>query len=49
MPGELHQFVVQDSFTMGNKIVIKTPECDTNSGGMAENLGKKGILDLISI
>jgi hypothetical protein len=48
MPGELHPFVIDDSFTMGNKIVIKTPEKEGN-GNMTENLGKKSILDMISI
>ena len=48
MPGELHKFVIQDSFTMGNKIIIKTPEKENNFN-VAENLGKKSILDMISI
>lgn len=48
MPGELHPFVIDDSFTMGNKIVIKNPENEGN-GNMADNLGKKSILDMISI
>lgn len=49
MPGELHKFVIQDSFTMGNKIIIKTPEKETKNFNVAENLGKKSILDMISI
>ena len=49
MPGELQKFVIQDSFTMGNKIIIKTPEKETKNFNVAENLGKKGILDMISI
>jgi hypothetical protein len=49
MPGELHKFVIQDSFTMGNKIIIKTPEKETNNFNVAESLGKKSILDMISI
>jgi hypothetical protein len=49
MPGELHKFVIQDSFTMGNKIIIKTPEKETNNFTVAENLGKKSILEMISI
>ena len=47
MPGELHPFVIDDSFTMGNKIVIKTPEKEGN--GNISDLGKKSILDMISI
>ena len=47
MPGELHSFVVDDSFTMGNKIVIKTPEKE--GGGGVSDLRNKGILDMISI
>ena len=49
MPGELQKFVIQDSFTMGNNIIIKTPEKETKNFNVAENLGKKGILDMISI
>jgi hypothetical protein len=49
MPGELLHFVVKDSFTMGNKIVIKTDESETMNKINDLGKGKTSILDMISI
>jgi len=42
MPGELHSFVVDDSFTMGNKIIIKTNPDKENT---SDSFAKKPLMD----